>query len=565
MLLGLPQMPRYPISAHPRGFMNQGGGGVTWSDQMLTSYLTINNHADYSNADKANILSHLEEEYVVNTFGPDGLNKTVCDFFISIGIKTEAKGGSTISKSGETLRWNYGNGDIYTQNNLPTNISEAFISFTSLDGFAGLTRFSPPAATFKFQLFNVPYYFTNCSLCQIIGSSTPGDFKLTGDISDWVWNADNENIQIYGHELTGDPVNWTFPVNVRSFNFSICKLEGTIPNFDPSRVSPGNSNMDFSKNKISKQLITNFITDQNQTFDFSDMYFDQTEIANFISSALTYYTANTPGAHFALIIDGPYNSTIVDGESNADLIALKDLFTTAGFTCTVTYNDPTYLITSLSKGAISIHSDDGYMTDYTKLLPLFESINKKWTSFVYDQFLGGAHMEKAEIDELISKGIDIQLHKALIGQTETEMRTAMDDAVTFWATQGWPAFEHIAYTGGSYDATVLLVVADYCDTGRTVGSVATANTANRGWLMYKDDPNYYALRSMHLNWAEPDIVNLCKGKIDDARIKKAAASFYVHEVTDANIEVLREILQYAIDTGVDIITHDETHDLLVEV
>ena len=117
---------------------------LSWSAQMADDYIATNNQCPWSNTQRDLIIDRLEETYVVDTFGPTGLNKTVCDFFIFIECQSTQgaliNAGRIVTKTGDTIRWNYGDGNIYNQNLLPAEINNGVITLTSTDGWGGLTN-----------------------------------------------------------------------------------------------------------------------------------------------------------------------------------------------------------------------------------------------------------------------------------------------------------------------------------------------------------------------------------------------------------------------------------------
>lgn len=80
---------------------------VTWSGFMAYKYTdVINTHTSFTSIQKAQILSRLQEQYIIDTFGPSGANKTTCDFFIYLwqATATATQIARTFTKTGATLR-----------------------------------------------------------------------------------------------------------------------------------------------------------------------------------------------------------------------------------------------------------------------------------------------------------------------------------------------------------------------------------------------------------------------------------------------------------------------------
>ena len=134
------------------GFVSQGGG-ETWAESMFASYLSINDHITFTEAQQDTILKILSNPYVINTFGEDGLGKTTCDFFLyfETSNKTTNLSTRTETKTGETLRWikDTISANAISQNNLPaTTCSNGWLAVTSTDGFDGWTTFDINTNTF---------------------------------------------------------------------------------------------------------------------------------------------------------------------------------------------------------------------------------------------------------------------------------------------------------------------------------------------------------------------------------------------------------------------------------
>lgn len=116
---------------------------LTWSELMLVDYVATYDYITFTQTQKDSILARLSEDYVVNTFGPEGLNKSVCDFLIYMETSNTttnmtAKG---FRKNGDLIRWNYGNGDIFLQDEIPAyTCSTGVLSGTADDGMYKINR-----------------------------------------------------------------------------------------------------------------------------------------------------------------------------------------------------------------------------------------------------------------------------------------------------------------------------------------------------------------------------------------------------------------------------------------
>ena len=120
-----------------------------FASKMWSSYIQLNPGV-YSDAIATEFKRRMKPDYVdsagtgyyYTTFGPSGLNKTTADW-IGIMVTDSATIVKTNTKTGATIKWNM-DGTIVTQNNLPAytkNANAGIITFTSTDGFGGVTAF----------------------------------------------------------------------------------------------------------------------------------------------------------------------------------------------------------------------------------------------------------------------------------------------------------------------------------------------------------------------------------------------------------------------------------------
>ena len=122
----------------------------TWANTMLASYKTLNpEQADWMDstpegtAVENTFHNRLEPGgYLHTTFGPNGQNKTECDFVLLFASIAEQTSEQNNVKEGVVLRWDI-NGVVFTQTNTPShNInSDGIITVSSTDGFSGVEEF----------------------------------------------------------------------------------------------------------------------------------------------------------------------------------------------------------------------------------------------------------------------------------------------------------------------------------------------------------------------------------------------------------------------------------------
>ena len=114
---------------------------LTWPEKMLASLMEDNPNQTFTQARQDTLLAIFNSDSIYDTFGPDGLNKTVCDFLFYMETSNTSTNltTQTNTKTGEVLHWS--NGSTYVvQNNLPAvTCSNGYIYAFSPDGFSGWT------------------------------------------------------------------------------------------------------------------------------------------------------------------------------------------------------------------------------------------------------------------------------------------------------------------------------------------------------------------------------------------------------------------------------------------
>ena len=132
----------------------------TWVEKMAASYCNINSHSTFTETQIDSIKGRLAE--VEDVFGPDGLDKSVCDFFMYFqnSNTTTNLTTRTNTKTGATARWDYG-AMAYDQNNLPAQTCNGHISVTWTDAATTWTTFDLSYNTF---INHLPSFATCTSL-----------------------------------------------------------------------------------------------------------------------------------------------------------------------------------------------------------------------------------------------------------------------------------------------------------------------------------------------------------------------------------------------------------------
>lgn len=540
-------------------------GNLTWSHWMQYSYTDkINTHATWTSAQKALILGRLQEDYVVTTFGPTGANKADCDFFIYFDTWVGLHASSRIDKTGASLRWNYGAGNIYTQNYLPSQISTTEITVTSTDGFGSVTRITINGQ-FRNNIPNLPYYFPNVTNLTMGGGTISSGTRLKGDITSWgFWKSTMIGYQLPQNDLTGDLTGWIVPDTLWSINFAGCRfLTGAIPAYQATWAGSTATAVDYSGCNFHAIAGTAFPYTKAFTPNYSGNLFSTAEITNFIDRLDTWYAAHPPTANGTINISGAYSGTITGGDANTDLINLKATFVTAGFTFTPTYNVDTYLLTPLDKPTLVVGMDDDAMSDYTVVKPEFDARGIIGVSYRYGLWVAG-HQTITEVNALIAAGWDIEAHPGFAaGDDEADIRAEMVSIQNFFTANSIPMFNHCSYQSGYYNALVQSIIGDYCDTARGVMNYNDSPVlANRGGLIYKDsDPTW--IPSITCDPITDDVVAGTKLLLDKAKIKSAGITIYFHGITPADFAKILEIVDYAIAQGFDIVGIDDLYAKMI--
>jgi hypothetical protein len=82
---------------------------------------------------------------------------------------------------------------------------------------------------------------------------------------------------------------------------------------------------------------------------------------------------------------------------------------------------------------------------------------------------------------------------------------------------------------------------------------------NRGNLIYKDN-DITALMANSCDPVDESVVIAAKNKLDQAKLKSAGVIIYFHGVTDEDVILLEEIIDYAIGLDFDIVTIDGLYE-----
>ena len=353
------------------------GTQKTWPQKMLDSYVSINSpYVAYTQVEKDTILGRLSQAYIVNTFGPSGLNKTTCDFFMIFwnSNTSTALATRTNTKTGSTLRWNYGGGNIYSQNNLPAQINNGIISVTSADGFGGWTILDLNTNNYRYKL-PIGSLPTGLTLLSLYSNQFTGDWtnitlptglavlylqsnQFTGDWTNKTLPSGLGQLSLYSNQFTGDWTNKTLPSGLTILYLHVNQFTGdwtnkTLPTGlgqlylqsnqftgAPPNIAPHATNgLNYQA-----QAPNAFTTASNVTtfrkamtvFNLQGNALPTAKVDELLHNMNLYYTANAPTQNCTINLSGSTMGIPTGGASNTDVQALIALWTAAGKTLTIT-------------------------------------------------------------------------------------------------------------------------------------------------------------------------------------------------------------------------------------
>lgn len=321
--------PEEPVSTwHPGSVLNVFGNYETWSLKMLISYMDIHGYIDYTPARQDSILARLSENYVINTFGPEGLDKDVCDFFLYFenSNTTTPLTEKSNSKTGAILRWNYGNGNIYNQNYLPAQINNGTITVTSADGFGAWTYFNISNNSFTLIPSNWQY-FTAISIFY------PYTNALNQQISGF---DDNTTLaQLYLHSG-----NNLYPIPYLNNKSNLQHL--LIYDNDSISEIPSLSGTNLGRFWCYNTNITTYTNSTYTTnlyeFRGQNSGLKTSELDKILSDLNTSFYSNHPIKNLLLYLYGSANQSPTGGLFNHDLVDLNTIYTNAGYILTDSIN-----------------------------------------------------------------------------------------------------------------------------------------------------------------------------------------------------------------------------------
>lgn len=534
-----------------------------WVYKMLVSYLSINSHITYTNDQKLLIYQRLAEDYVITTFGPGGANKSVCDFFLFFENSNTTTniivGSATTTKTGDTLRWNYGDTNTYDQNDLPDQINNGVITVTSTDGFAGVTVFTIYYCTMSGGLFDVAYYMPNLT------NLTVGGNAFTGVIPPLPTTL--TNINLIDNDFTSGIPNLTTYTNLTSIEiYSNARLSGSLISTNASsKIKVINANT----TQISHVSLVSF--DKGMTnLNISSCEIPSDDLDDLLTSLNTYFTANAPTANCTISMQNFFNGFVTNGLSNSDYTSLKAIWVTATKTLTCTFN----YAGAFNKGKVAFTFDDVPLSIHTLGLPLFTSKGIVGTVYQTNALIDDHSVTFGENicgwEELIDfqdAGWTVGSH----GNTHTQFADLDEAGIIAEATASIAGFvaggliepQHFCYPFGNNDALSKTVLSRYFKSARIVSDDYAVGVRSDPFLL-----SVVCIDSEILN--RPPTFEEIKKYIDYANTYKVGVTFLSHQIVDGEITtdyqvtlaLLTQMIDYIQTLDMDIVSIDTLTNLI---
>jgi len=544
----------------------------SWPQKMMRSYTRINNHTPLTLQQKMNIYSRLSSSYVRSTFGPAGSNEDSCDFFIYFENDAVTPLVSrTITKTGATLRWDFGNA-TYIQNDLPSGIPDEFITVTSTDYFDGITAFNLQTDTFSGPLFNLEFYLPNASDINL------GNNLFDGQLSD-LPNA-TQGTFIFGfNAFTGSLPDISDLGNLYKLHLYNTYRTGGLGN-GHAGITGAVEDLPTGTTMRELQVFNNQLSELNCTefpntmtrFYVHNNEIPYIEIDSCLEAMVDFYDTHHPNYDCEINISGLLNGFVPDTATYQPFQDLDSIWTSRGKALTFTHDvHPGKLAAG---GALVVTFDEGLLNTYNTARPLFDKYSAKGTVYICPYWVWNGFSAHAEPEcswdqliEMSNDGWEIESHSwdhyhNYGTMTAGEIHDELIKIDTAHTNNGLPSPEHFAYPGGAYDDESGDSVSNYFLTARIVDYYYTGENTNK-----MEIPGY---------WFE-NIRNdsvFFKKMLDRALFDSVAIVTNNHAIAPpgqllpctaydggcCSYEVMEAVLRYAQSIGVRILTIDELYN-----
>jgi hypothetical protein len=267
----------------------------------------------------------LQKPYIETTFGPTGANKTVCDFFLFFqNVKVGALTTRTSTKTGATLRWDYGTG-IYEQNNLPGQSCNGIITVTSTDGFANWTWIQLFTNSFTGKLPSFQY-FTNLTVLNLYENS------FSGTLPSFANKTVMSHVRLYTNSFSGNPsAKFTGCTNIAIFYLFGNSFTGEIPNITSGKFTE----FAVQTNGFTLSACASF-NKAMTSFNASTNSLPTAEVDELLLNMDTYFAgANLMTANCTVTLNGASMGIPTGGSNNVNILSLIAKATAQGKTWTI--------------------------------------------------------------------------------------------------------------------------------------------------------------------------------------------------------------------------------------
>jgi peptidoglycan/xylan/chitin deacetylase (PgdA/CDA1 family) len=385
--------------------------------------------------------------------------------------------------------------------------------------------------------------------------------KISADISKWKFPGNdgvNAFVRIDGCGFTGDLSDMILPPTLSTFSIYNNNITGLFPE-NSSGVEA--TAIDWTMNRCKFTGVKTTLFEKGmRTFDISrsNAIISNSALDTFLKNMADHYDTNAPMGSYnpSIQLWGDLLGVPTGGDTNTDIVRIKQAFTKEGATATITINSRQVF----DNGKLVLSVDGNVDSLRTITVPLLLSKGVTCTMFTTSGH-GGYTMEQAKA--MYDLGMDIQCHTAthpdLEGLSEAELIAELEAQNTAFSAVGIPSPIHFAYPFGSGDADTIPIISKYRLTARDYFIVPSVY-----YPLYGDVDKYnipgFKIDEEIIN--DEDYRDIVKERILWTKEQKGALSVMWHGNTEEYIHNLEEIIDYAVSVGVDIINISELYALL---
>jgi peptidoglycan/xylan/chitin deacetylase (PgdA/CDA1 family) len=195
--------------------------------------------------------------------------------------------------------------------------------------------------------------------------------------------------------------------------------------------------------------------------------------------------------------------------------------------------------------------DDGNGTDYTKAFPLFSSKGVRGTSFIITNNIGvGGLLTASQLQEMQQAGWEIgshtKSHRNLTTLSEEELIEELQGSREALEALG-VSVRTLAYPGGAQNDTVREHTNDYYEAARIVTHYGHTSTMGTYALKAYDADDHTKLADY-------------KANVDDAEANNLWVIFFMHQLSNDDVAMLDELIDYIQAKSIPVVTMAEGYD-----